>query len=159
MYSLKTDIQTSPGLSLKKISVTTFINSFIVAYDSTAQDLAARIHQKWPLLDKKLEFYDTTLTSGTIKPWKWLALMLSYNISESRKRRYTTLKQNWRTCGESKITITYTVLRIEIVIGRLKLKWGCLMMSRSSKTDTIRRLIIRYSISLFWLRTASQKLP
>ena len=45
----------------KKISVTTFINSFISAYDSTAQDLAARIHQKWPLLDHKWEFYDITL--------------------------------------------------------------------------------------------------
>ena len=43
--SLKTDIQKSPCMSLKKISVTTFINSFISAYDSTAQDLAARIYQ------------------------------------------------------------------------------------------------------------------
>ena len=30
-------------MSLKKMSVTTFINSFISAYDSTAQDLAARL--------------------------------------------------------------------------------------------------------------------
>ena len=44
--SLKTDIQKSPCMSLKKMSVTTFINSFISAYDSTAQDLAARIYQK-----------------------------------------------------------------------------------------------------------------
>ena len=36
----------SPSQSLKKTSVTTFINSFISAYDSTAEDLAAKIHQK-----------------------------------------------------------------------------------------------------------------
>ena len=33
-------------MSLKKISVTTFVNSFTSADDSTAQDLAARINQK-----------------------------------------------------------------------------------------------------------------
>ena len=43
--SLQTDIQKSPCQSLKKISVTTFINSFVSAYNSTTQDLAARIHQ------------------------------------------------------------------------------------------------------------------
>ena len=43
--SLKTDIQKSPCQSLKKISVNTFITSFISAYYSTAQDLAARINQ------------------------------------------------------------------------------------------------------------------
>ena len=36
--SLKSDIQISPCQSLKNISVTTFINSFRSAYDSTAQD-------------------------------------------------------------------------------------------------------------------------
>ena len=30
----------------KKISVTTFINSFLAAFDSTAQDLAARFNKK-----------------------------------------------------------------------------------------------------------------
>ena len=39
-------------MSPKKISVTTSINSFTLAYDSTAQDLAAIIHQKWPRLDQ-----------------------------------------------------------------------------------------------------------
>ena len=42
-------------------SVTIFITAFITAYDSTAQDLAAKMHQKWALLDQKWEFYDTTL--------------------------------------------------------------------------------------------------
>ena len=40
--NLKTDIQKSPCQPLKKISVTTFINSFVSAYNSTAQDLAAK---------------------------------------------------------------------------------------------------------------------
>ena len=44
--SLKADIQKSLCTSLKKISATTLINSFISAYDSTAQDLGARINQK-----------------------------------------------------------------------------------------------------------------
>ena len=39
-------------MSLRKMSVTTSINLFILAYDSTAQDLAALIHQKWPRLDQ-----------------------------------------------------------------------------------------------------------
>ena len=51
-WELKTDIQKSLCMSLKNISVTAFINSFIQAYDSTAQDLAVRIHQKWPLSDQ-----------------------------------------------------------------------------------------------------------
>ena len=41
-------------MSLKKISVTTFINSFTSADDSTAQDLAARIHQKMTTLRPKM---------------------------------------------------------------------------------------------------------
>ena len=44
MKSLMTDIQKSPRQSLKKTSVTIFIEAFITAYDSTAQDLAAKIH-------------------------------------------------------------------------------------------------------------------
>ena len=39
-------IQKSLCQSRKRISVTTFIKSFIAAHDSAAQDLAARIHQK-----------------------------------------------------------------------------------------------------------------
>ena len=34
----------SPCQSLKKTRVTIFIEAFIAAYDSTAQDLAAKIH-------------------------------------------------------------------------------------------------------------------
>ena len=41
-------------MSLKKISVTTFVNSFTSADDSTAQDLAARIHQKMTTLRPKM---------------------------------------------------------------------------------------------------------
>ena len=37
----------------KKTSVTIIIKAFIAAYDSKAQDLAAKIHQKWPVLDQK----------------------------------------------------------------------------------------------------------
>ena len=68
----KTDIQKSLCLSLKKISVTTFINSFIVAYDSTAQDLAAtRIHQKWPILDKN----ENSMTQfWAVSGWRLCAL-------------------------------------------------------------------------------------
>ena len=43
----------SPCQSLEKTSLSTVINSFISAYDSTAQDLAAKFHKKWPLLDQK----------------------------------------------------------------------------------------------------------
>ena len=39
--------------------VTPFINSFISAWGSTTPDLAARINQKWPILDQKWEFNDT----------------------------------------------------------------------------------------------------
>ena len=63
--SLKTGIQKHPCMSLKNISMTTFIDSLISAYDSTAQGLAARINQKWPLLDQKWELYDTTLIRWT----------------------------------------------------------------------------------------------
>ena len=38
--------------SLKTPPVIIFIREFISAYDSTTQDLAAKIHQKWPLLDQ-----------------------------------------------------------------------------------------------------------
>ena len=44
MKSLMTDIQKSPCQSLKKTSVTIIIKAFITAYDSTVQDLAAKIH-------------------------------------------------------------------------------------------------------------------
>ena len=53
MKSLMTDIQKSPCQSLNKTSVTIIIKVFITAYDSTVQDLAAKIHQQWPLLDQK----------------------------------------------------------------------------------------------------------
>ena len=43
MKSFKTDIQKSPGQSLKKTSVTIIIKALITAYDSTVQDLAAKI--------------------------------------------------------------------------------------------------------------------
>ena len=43
--SLKTHINKNPCMSLIEIAVTTFINSLISAYDSTAQKLAARINQ------------------------------------------------------------------------------------------------------------------
>ena len=36
----------NPCQSLKKISVTIIIKAFITAYDSTVQDLAAKIHKK-----------------------------------------------------------------------------------------------------------------
>ena len=48
-----------------------------------------------------------------------------------------------------------TWVSVEIAMGRLKLKWGRLKMIRSFKTDRI-WLIIRYLITFFWLRTASQ---
>ena len=44
MKSLMTDIQKSLCQSLKKTSVTVIIKAFITAYDSTVQDLAAKIH-------------------------------------------------------------------------------------------------------------------
>ena len=40
-----------PCQSLKKTSVTIFIEAFMTAYDSKAQDLAAKINKKWPLKD------------------------------------------------------------------------------------------------------------
>ena len=43
MKSLMTDIQKSLCQSLKKKSVTIIIKAFITAYDSTVQDLAAKI--------------------------------------------------------------------------------------------------------------------
>ena len=45
-WEFKNRYSKKPVYVTKKISVTTFINSFMSAYDSTAQDLAARIHQK-----------------------------------------------------------------------------------------------------------------
>ena len=50
--SLITDIQKSLCQSLKRSSITTFtcINTFY----SMTQDLAAEIHQEWPLLDQKM---------------------------------------------------------------------------------------------------------
>ena len=48
-----TSIQKSLCQSLKKTAVIIFIRAFISAYDSTAQELAAKIDQKWPLLDLK----------------------------------------------------------------------------------------------------------
>ena len=39
-----TDIQKIPDQSLKKTSMAIIIEAFITAYDSTAQDLAAKIH-------------------------------------------------------------------------------------------------------------------
>ena len=69
---IKTDIKKSPFQSIEKTSLSTVSNSFISAYDSTAQDLAARIHQKWPLLDQKWEFYDTTLIHWNPEnDWPW----------------------------------------------------------------------------------------
>ena len=55
---------------------------------------------KTATLDQKLEFYDTML----IKPWKWMALTLSYNISKSQKRRYITLI--WRDSPFIKCNVT-----------------------------------------------------
>ena len=49
MQSLMTHILKIPCQSLKKTSVTIFIKAFIAAYDSTAQDLAPKVHEKWPL--------------------------------------------------------------------------------------------------------------
>ena len=75
-------------LSVTKWDINVYQSIFIsLWFNSTAQDLAAKIHQKLPLSDQKWEFYDTTLFAGTTKPWKWLAQTMSYNISESQKRR------------------------------------------------------------------------
>ena len=78
------------------ITLSTIINLFTPAYDFTPQNLAAEIYQKRPLLDQNWELYDTTLILGTIKPWKLLALTMSYKISESQKRRDITLKPCFR---------------------------------------------------------------
>ena len=45
--------QEKPLSVTEKTSVTIFIDKFtcVAAYDSMTQDLAAKIHQKWPLLD------------------------------------------------------------------------------------------------------------
>ena len=56
MKSLNTDIQKSPCQSLIKTSVYFIIKAFISVYDYMAQDLAAKIHQKWPLLDQKTSY-------------------------------------------------------------------------------------------------------
>ena len=55
-----------PSQSLKKTPMIIFIRAFISAYDSTAQDLAAKIHQKWPLFDQDensmiQRFFDRTI--------------------------------------------------------------------------------------------------
>ena len=44
MKILMTDIPKTPCQSLKETSVTIFIEAFIIACDSTAQELAAKIH-------------------------------------------------------------------------------------------------------------------
>ena len=79
--SLKTDIQKSPCQSLKNI------NSFISAYDSTTQDLAARINQKWPFSDNKWEFYDTMLIRWNYKTLKMVGPDTALQHSKSQKSR------------------------------------------------------------------------
>ena len=54
-------------------------------------DLAPNFNQKWPLLDKEWDFHDTALIAGTIKLFNWLALTMSYNMSESQRMRVITL--------------------------------------------------------------------
>ena len=66
--------------------MTIIIKAFISAYDSTVQDLGAKIHQKWPMRQR---FF-----VGTIKPSKWLALTMSINISKSQNRRDITLRHS-----------------------------------------------------------------
>ena len=68
-----------------KISVSTFIASFISAdwYDSTAQDLVARIQQKGPPLDQKWEFYDTTLE--LLNPENYWPLHCSTKYPKAKK--------------------------------------------------------------------------
>ena len=51
-WELKNRYLKSPCQSLEKTSLSTVINSLISAYDSTAQDLAARVPQKSPFLDQ-----------------------------------------------------------------------------------------------------------
>ena len=49
-------------MSVTKKDISDHIYQLIIsAYDSTAQDLAARIHQQWPLFEQKLELYDAAL--------------------------------------------------------------------------------------------------
>ena len=59
----------------KKDISTTFINWFISAYDSTAQNLAARIPQKWPLLDQKMRILWHNANSQELlnseNDWPW----------------------------------------------------------------------------------------
>ena len=83
----------------------------------------------------------------------------AYALSNSLMKPFKAELENLWTAKDYNDIHHATRVSVEIDKGRLKLKLGCLTMIRSSKTDTIRRLIIRYSISLFWLRTASQKLP
>ena len=44
MKSLVTDMQKKPCQSLKKTTVPVFIKAFITAFDSMAQDFAAKLH-------------------------------------------------------------------------------------------------------------------
>ena len=95
--------QTKPCHSLKKISVTTFINWFISAYDSTAQNLAARIPQKWPLLDQKMRIlWHNANSQELLNPendWLWRcsttypkAKKAIYHHETTRYRKFQRMK-------------------------------------------------------------------
>ena len=65
---LKTDTQKRLCQSLEKKALSIVLNPFISAYDSTAQDLAARIYQNEHFQTKNENSMTQRLFTGTIAP-------------------------------------------------------------------------------------------